>query len=679
MITLKQWYRNNTQFPVLWTALSIALVAGFYFFYLIYDDISERQESIESIVRIINLSMTQSNQVLLDAFLAETSKALQVNTILVCRDDRPRIAYPYHYGENCRELEQRHWFWSLWDMDIKPTTGNPYRFYFNLKLFSPEEAIRLVGLITYLAVVIIYIIFRVEYRLKTQIIVPLLQGINSDEPMEITELEQIRQKNRRFFEMQSKEQLARLAAQTSHDIKSPLTALNKVISDIAPSLDERQRVMVRTQIQRIKDIANSLLARAKSNAGDREETDALSPQLLSSSIEEIITEKRQAYRDFLNLNIEANLDNSYGLFAEINLSQFKRVLSNLINNGVEAYDDRSGTVSVTLLEENELIKIIVEDFGKGIPPEVVDRIGQEGVSFGKEGDRESGSGIGLHHAVTTVQSFGGELAVRSTMGEGTRIILTLPKTTPPYWFLPSLSFPAGSVIVVLDDDSGIHDIWDDRFQKAGIPEHRITVVHLSNPGDFDHWITLHRDQAAVTYLCDYELINHRRSGLDLIEQYRLKNAVLVSSRYEEEAIRKRCDDLGVRLIPKMLAGLVPLSVAEKTEESSEWYYDAVFIEDNDVIRQSWERDAKKHGIKLLPLSSIKAFSFHKDRIDKETTDIYIDNHLGRGEPKGEDFAKELHDGGYRNLYIASSFPPERFKELTFLKGISGKNPFGRTG
>lgn len=51
------------------------------------------------------------------------------------------------------------------------------------------------------------------------------------------------------------------------------------------------------------------------------------------------------------------------------------------------------------------------------------------------------------------------------------------------------------------------------------------------------------------------------SGLDIIEKHGLaKYSVLVSSRFDDLQIRNRCEALGVKGIPKGLAGFVPIRV-----------------------------------------------------------------------------------------------------------------------
>jgi hypothetical protein len=56
-------------------------------------------------------------------------------------------------------------------------------------------------------------------------------------------------------------------------------------------------------------------------------------------------------------------------------------------------------------------------------------------------------------------------------------------------------------------------------------------------------------------------LGQKLTGLDLIEKLNLaSNAILVTSRFEDEKIRQRCAVIGVRLIPKAMASLVPIEV-----------------------------------------------------------------------------------------------------------------------
>jgi hypothetical protein len=265
-----------------------------------------------------------------------------------------------------------------------------------------------------------------------------------------------------------------------------------------------------------------------------------------------MTEKRLQFRSRIGISIDLGLESSsYGIFASIDPVEFKRVVSNLINNAVEAIRD-SGMVLVHITRLDERICLSVSDTGAGIPSDIIPRLMQRGVSHGKPG----GSGLGLYHARTTVETWGGSLTLSSELGRGTTVSILLPGVDAPSWFVPELRITDAVSIVIVDDDASIHQIWGARFEKLGI-----TPLHFSNPAEFLKWHQSagHQESHRRLHLIDYEFLGHTSNGLQLIESCNLgRDTILVTSRYDEENIRQTCQRLGVRLIPKGMAGLVPI-------------------------------------------------------------------------------------------------------------------------
>ncbi|MBI4668495.1 MAG: HAMP domain-containing histidine kinase, partial [Elusimicrobia bacterium] len=281
--------------------------------------------------------------------------------------------------------------------------------------------------------------------------------------------------------------IANVARQVAHDIRSPLAALDAVIKDVS-QLPEEKRIIIRSAASRIRDIANNLIEKhrevqaADKNTAAGAPSTAVEPaaiQLLSSLIDPLITEKRLQFRSKIGIEIEGGLDvSSYGLFAKIQPTEFKRVLSNLINNAVEALGEK-GIVTVSLACDAGQILLKVQDNGPGIPKEILAKLGQRGETHGKAG----GSGLGLYHARTSLESWGGSLEIASermsdraiergeqeTEGErhGTTVTLKLPLAKPPSWFVSQLEIDPQSAVVILDDDTSIHQVWQGRFSAGG--------------------------------------------------------------------------------------------------------------------------------------------------------------------------------------------------------------------
>lgn len=470
----------------------------------------------------------------------------------------------------------------------------------------------------------------------------------------------------------SKREAARgeLAQQVSHDIRSPLAALDAASTDVS-HLPEEQRLIIRSAVGRIRDIANQLLGTARpapasaerfESSGEPSPATEAHVYLLSSIIDPIITEKRLEFRSQLGIEISARFDAaSYGHFAKVEAGEFKRVLSNLISNGVEALPGR-GTVTVSLARAAGMIELKVEDDGKGIPPQVRTRLGHRGETYGKPG----GSGLGLYHAKTTAEAWGGTLEIASEVGKGTTVVVRLPAARPPAWFVSQLELPPNSPVIVLDDDPTIHQIWQGRFEAQPNREAKVEVVHCSRTDELRRWVGAHPSKAATAvYLLDYELSGEDQTGLTLARELNLGDrAVLVTSRFEEKAILDECVRLSIRLIPKGLAGFVPITCPLSLQP------DAVLIDDDHLVHANWKMAARTSGKTLDAFLTPREFLAIVGRLDKRTP-IYLDSKLGDG-VRGEDFAKELHAQGFRNLYLATGRRQDDLPTMAWIKEVVGK-------
>ena len=108
-----------------------------------------------------------------------------------------------------------------------------------------------------------------------------------------------------------------------------------------------------------------------------------------------------------------------------------QVLTNLVINAlVHAYGDgEAGTIRITVRPEGEAWLVLdFADDGIGIAPDHLPRVFEPFFTT-KRG--EGGSGLGLHIVFNTVNGvLGGSVTVRSTLGQGARFTLRLPRTAP---------------------------------------------------------------------------------------------------------------------------------------------------------------------------------------------------------------------------------------------------------
>jgi signal transduction histidine kinase len=109
--------------------------------------------------------------------------------------------------------------------------------------------------------------------------------------------------------------------------------------------------------------------------------------------------------------------------------ELNQVLTNLVQNAIEAAPEGDGRVRVRGALEGEQVVLSVSDNGPGIPPEVQARLFTP--FFTTKGPGR-GMGLGLTIARRVVQSLGGSLSLSSQPGAGAEFVVRLPRrqTTP---------------------------------------------------------------------------------------------------------------------------------------------------------------------------------------------------------------------------------------------------------
>ena len=451
--------------------------------------------------------------------------------------------------------------------------------------------------------------------------------------------------------------LLSITAQLAHDIRSPLAAINTALSDVT-SIPENKRIMIKNAAKRINDIANNLLLESKNNFFDSPDSHPdknNSAELIFVLLDNIVAEKRYEYsKTKVNINLNSS-DHSYNCFSSINLSSFKRVISNLINNSIEAINS-DGCINISLSCNASHVEIIIEDDGCGIPPEILPKVTEQGFSFNKK----NGAGLGLSYTKQYLEEIDGSMIISSDGKAGTKITINLIRATPPAWFCETLTIKSNS-IVVLDDDPSIHEAWNERFAKISY----VKIEHFSSASDFSHSIGACK---TTLYLIDYELLADEKNGLDIIEEMQLNDrAILVTSSFEDLKLRTRCKNMGVKIIPKSYVPYIQI-IQIPTNECNKF----VFIDDDEMMRTTWCFAAEEAGIRISTYSSFDEFIYAMDNYSKNTI-IYIDSDLGNN-IKGELCAKTLFDKGFTEIHLTSGHPSEHFDDMPWIKTIVGKEP-----
>jgi two-component system sensor histidine kinase BarA len=258
-------------------------------------------------------------------------------------------------------------------------------------------------------------------------------------------------------------------ARMSHELRTPLTAV----------------------------IGFSKLLAAESDAAKREESlriISMSSNMLLTMIDDILEFSKARAGGFTLEKVTFNIDSwmadlisihqpraeerglSLGYNIEENVPKvmigdpvrFTQVISNLLSNAVKFTDQGDVTVSISCIAAEEktiLLHCAVEDTGKGIRDEKIpvlfDPFSQEDTSINR---RFGGAGLGLSICKSLVQAMGGEIKVRSVLGQGSVFSFTCklaaadqnrtqPQVANPLEILDPNKTLAGVTVLVAEDNA----------------------------------------------------------------------------------------------------------------------------------------------------------------------------------------------------------------------------------
>ena len=209
-------------------------------------------------------------------------------------------------------------------------------------------------------------------------------------------------------EKEKAQAISKLALQIAHDIKSPLDVL-AMVTQSGMANSEEGVALIEMATNRLFNISEDLLA---SNRKLKEITE------VTSAVQNIIQEKKVISNNIC-FTFDSNVDDS---IVKMDESKFSRVFSNLLNNAIEAIEDRAGEINISIEKRNEFVDVEIRDNGKGIPKSILEKILKEHISYGKE----RGNGLGLKHAIETIKSVGGTFNILSNPGLGTSTRVSLP-------------------------------------------------------------------------------------------------------------------------------------------------------------------------------------------------------------------------------------------------------------
>ena len=210
----------------------------------------------------------------------------------------------------------------------------------------------------------------------------------------------------------------------THDLRTPLIAADRMLAllekgalgDLSESMSEALSVMARSN-RNLLEMVNMLLEVYRYEAGRK--TLNFSSVNMRELINEVV-EELMPLAVAKGLSIEYRTENNSKAIIEGDRIELRRVLTNLMGNGIK-FTDR-GTIKVNLEIQSEGIKIEICDTGQGISPQDIEYLFQR---FHQGKHKRSGSGLGLHLSHHIIEAHRGHITVESTLGEGSKFTVYL--------------------------------------------------------------------------------------------------------------------------------------------------------------------------------------------------------------------------------------------------------------
>lgn len=213
--------------------------------------------------------------------------------------------------------------------------------------------------------------------------------------------------------------LSFLTAGIAHEINNPLSTIlsnvQNLQSGVVSEEDKISLVWIEQETQRIARIIRELLDFSRESGGREPSAD------VNECLEDVLRLTRYGRTSNTDLTITMNCAENLPR-AGISPDELKQVLINLVQNAVHAVAKR-GTVNVTTSYKENHIFISVEDNGVGIAPDVLGQIFDPFFTTKTNGE---GTGLGLSIVYGIMGKNKGHIDVKSQLGSGTTVNLTLP-------------------------------------------------------------------------------------------------------------------------------------------------------------------------------------------------------------------------------------------------------------
>ncbi|MBL8158506.1 HAMP domain-containing histidine kinase [bacterium] len=217
----------------------------------------------------------------------------------------------------------------------------------------------------------------------------------------------------------------------AHELRTPLSIIktNTEVTLLGETVSSETRKTLESTVEeldRLSDIINNLLSLSASVRPERIE---FKPIDVGSVIGDVVR-KLDGLAKLRNLEVSTKVAQSCYVLG--NYSALEQILTNLVKNAIN-YTARGGTISVVAEQIGAShVEIVVNDSGAGIARQDLFHIFEPFYRAEPSRNRaKGGSGLGLAIVSELVRLHHGKITVRSAVGRGTTVVVSLPLAAIP--------------------------------------------------------------------------------------------------------------------------------------------------------------------------------------------------------------------------------------------------------